>query len=255
MNFDLILAAAGSGSRMGGGLPKPLYQVNGKPLLEIILEKFKIELNKIIIVVSEHSRVSFEEFLRGISQKKQFEKLNFEIAVQTNINGTLGAVEAGLQRVKANCVFIAWGDHIGISEEMIKKMKVNIDDNQGKSLILPTVMRSNPYINFKRVENKIVEFQELKKLKFKINYGENDCGCFLFDTVSILKSIENFKLRNGDRESEVNFLEVIPFLEKEKEGILTQVESDLQLTMGINSIEDVKNYLNQNFKMAIYDDK
>ena len=53
-----------------------------------------------------------------------------------------------------------------------------------------------------------------------------------------------------------NFVFIIrDAVEKEKEGILTQVESDLQLTMGINSIEDVKNYLNQNFKMAIYDDK
>lgn len=255
MNFELIVAAAGRGSRMGGELPKPLYQVNGKPLLELILEKFKVKLDNIIVVVSEHSRVSFEEFLLGLRQKRQFENQNFEIAVQMNINGTLGAVEAGLRKVKANCVFIAWGDHIGISEEMIKKMKVNMENNQDKSLILPTVMRSNPYINFKRLENKIVEFQELKKLKTKITYGENDCGCFLFNTVSILNSIENFKLTNSDRAGEINFLEVIPFLEREKEGILTQVESNLQLTMGINSIEDVENYFNQNYKMAIYDDK
>lgn len=242
MNFDLIVAAAGKGTRLGIDTPKPLFEVKGKPILEIILEKFKFPIQKTILVVSKEGREFFEKFVRNLSDKPNFREWNFEIVVQELLNGTVGAVEIGLNKSTENNLFVVWGDHIGISQKLVEKMRLNFENKGDVSMILPTVRRSNPYVNFKRVDNKIVEFQELKNLKIKLDYGENDCGCFLFDKDSLINSIEIFNKKNASKFEEHNFLEVFPYLEQQKNGIYTQVETDLDLTLGINTPTDVNHY-------------
>jgi len=249
MKFDLIIAAAGKGSRLSVNVPKPLFEINNKPLLQIVIEKFNINLNKIIIVVSNETKENFEMFVNKILRKEDFQKFRFEIVVQQKLNGTLGAVKTGLKFVEEDKLFIAWGDHVGISENMVNRMVENAKKQQENSLILPTVLRTNPYINFKRYENKIVEFQENKNFENKIPFGENDCGCFLLDKQSLISSIKEFQFKNLNLAREVNFLEIIPILETKKKGIYTQVETDLRLTMGINTLEDARNYSKNNFEM------
>lgn len=251
MKFDLVIAAAGKGSRLGVNSPKPLFEINNKPLLQIVIEKFNINLNKIIIVVSNENKELFEKFLKNLMSKENYQNFKFQVVVQHKLNGTFGAVEAGLKFLDEDYVFVAWGDHVGISENMVKRMVDNVKKHKESSLILPTVLRSNPYINFKRYDNKIVEVQEIKKLKRKITFGENDCGCFLLDKESLISSIHEFQFNKTDIEDEVNFLEIIPLLETKKKGIYTQVETDLRLTMGINTLNDARNYLNNNFEMNI----
>ena len=251
MKFDLIIAAAGKGSRLGVNVPKPLFEINNKPLLQIVIEKFKINLNKIIIVVSDQTKDIFELFLREKMSTKILQQFKFEVAVQQKLDGTFGAVKSGLKFVEENKVFVAWGDHVGISENMVNRMVDNAEKHQEYSLILPTVLRSNPYINFKRHDNKIVEFQEIKKLGRKITIGENDCGCFLLDKQSLISCINEFQFKKAEIDEDVNFLEIIPLFETKKNGIYTQVETDLSLTMGINTLEDVRNYLKNIFEMNI----
>jgi bifunctional N-acetylglucosamine-1-phosphate-uridyltransferase/glucosamine-1-phosphate-acetyltransferase GlmU-like protein len=158
------------------------------------------------------------------------------------LNGTVGAIETGLKKSKENNLFVVWGDHVGISQKLLERMKLNFENKRDVSMIFPTVWKSNPYVNFKRVDKKIVEFQELKNLKVKLDYGENDCGCFLFDKDSLVKSIEKFHKMKTSRIEEHNFLEVFPYLEQQKSGIYTQEEIDIGLTLGINSLADLNNY-------------
>ena len=125
MKIDLIVAAAGRGSRLGSNLPKPLYLINGKPILEIILDKFKIELSKVIIVISDNSVEVFEDFISQLQRRTKYRNWKIDTIIQDNLNGTLGAIECGLLKVESKSVFVVWGDHIGISKQLVQKMKLN----------------------------------------------------------------------------------------------------------------------------------
>ncbi|PKO49932.1 MAG: 2-C-methyl-D-erythritol 4-phosphate cytidylyltransferase, partial [Betaproteobacteria bacterium HGW-Betaproteobacteria-20] len=55
MRFHVIIPAAGSGSRMGADAPKQYLSLNGKPLIQHVINVFDqaAEINSIHIILSE----------------------------------------------------------------------------------------------------------------------------------------------------------------------------------------------------------
>lgn len=86
MSVAVIVPAAGTGSRFGGGLPKQFQQLAGKPLVQHVIERFLIDANvdRVIVPVAElllasvknSDRVTFvaggatrqESVIRGVAE-------------------------------------------------------------------------------------------------------------------------------------------------------------------------------------------
>ena len=66
MKIYAIIPSAGSGSRMGANSSKALIDINGKPSIRIIAEKFKPKVDKIIVVIREEELNEFKLALRGV---------------------------------------------------------------------------------------------------------------------------------------------------------------------------------------------
>lgn len=68
----VIIVAAGSGKRFGGGTPKQFLEIGGKPVLIYTLEKFErcAAIDEIVVVLAESEIAGFERKIRQYNLKK-----------------------------------------------------------------------------------------------------------------------------------------------------------------------------------------
>ena len=66
MDKYLIIAAGGTGSRMGNEIPKQYLMINGKPLIICTLEVFKpfVEIEKMLVVISKSHQTYWSEIVK-----------------------------------------------------------------------------------------------------------------------------------------------------------------------------------------------
>ena len=71
--MNVVIPMAGAGSRfaqVGYTFPKPLIEINGKPMIQVVLENLNIEANYTFIVQKEHyEKYSLQYLLNLIAPK------------------------------------------------------------------------------------------------------------------------------------------------------------------------------------------
>jgi HAD superfamily hydrolase (TIGR01509 family) len=79
-NMNVLIPMAGAGSRfaaMGYTFPKPLVEVNGKPMIQVVVENLNIEANYIFIVQKEHyERYNLKYLLNIIAPSSKVVQVN-----------------------------------------------------------------------------------------------------------------------------------------------------------------------------------
>jgi len=103
----VVITAGGKGTRLSPFtkiLPKPLIPINGKPILEIIIEKFKqFKINKFFLTTHFKSRI-IEAYL-----KETYLAPFVKIVYEKKPLGTIGSL-SNLRRVKAKNIIITTCD-------------------------------------------------------------------------------------------------------------------------------------------------
>ena len=88
--INLIIPAAGHGTRMKISYPKTLYKILGKPILGHILDSVEPLIDNIIIVVSLEGKKYIERYLKFRGTKK------IKTVVQFDPIGMADAINIGL---------------------------------------------------------------------------------------------------------------------------------------------------------------
>lgn len=130
---DIVILAAGKGTRMKSRLPKVLHQLAGKPLLGHVLDAANTVGDCKKIVVTGHGAAAVREMYSdpSISMVEQAEQL-----------GTGHAVQMALPELRANAkVVILYGDVPLITSETISQMLCAVTD---KSIGLLTIQLPDP---------------------------------------------------------------------------------------------------------------
>ncbi len=113
MNLQIIILAAGKGTRMNSALPKVLLGLSGKPLIQHLLDHIKeLETKHRPIIVVGHKYELVQSYLGP----------NFVYAFQEGQFGTAHATMAGLAKVEAENVLILYGDMPFIKAETIQNL-------------------------------------------------------------------------------------------------------------------------------------
>ncbi|MDF2965598.1 MAG: glmU [Rickettsiaceae bacterium] len=114
MNFEIVILAAGHGSRMNSQLPKVMHKLLGKPMLEYVLNNAILASNEIVLVHSSE----LEEFLPSLPLPTNCRKV-----IQFEKQGTGHAVKVALDYIsKDKPVIVLYGDNPLISTQLIKQM-------------------------------------------------------------------------------------------------------------------------------------
>jgi HAD superfamily hydrolase (TIGR01509 family) len=62
-NLNIVIPCAGAGSRFNTGIPKPFIDVNGKPMIQKVVENLNLDANYIFIVQKQHNLKYFLKVL------------------------------------------------------------------------------------------------------------------------------------------------------------------------------------------------
>lgn len=128
MKYSVVIAAAGSGSRMGLGYNKVYYPVNNRPLLAYTIDVFENDEECIdIIVVSD---------VNTFNEKMSEEKF-CKVIVVSGGSSRQESIYHGLQHAKEEIVMIHDGARPHITQELLDKLKQEMIKERGAILMVP----------------------------------------------------------------------------------------------------------------------
>jgi bifunctional UDP-N-acetylglucosamine pyrophosphorylase/glucosamine-1-phosphate N-acetyltransferase len=197
-NLDIIILAAGKGTRMKSPLPKVMHELGGKPLLQHVIDTAKkLSPDHIYIVLGHESETLKKHFsndktLKFVHQKKQL--------------GTAHAVMQALAMIKnpQQKILILYGDVPLITDITLNQLIQKFESDQKIELGLLTANMNKPHglgriiRNAKNKITKIVEEKEATLKEKKIT--EINTGIYI-STLNILsKLIKTIKANNSQGE-------------------------------------------------------
>ena len=193
----IIILAAGKGTRMNSDLPKVLHKLNGKALLDFVLDESELLNPKETIVV-----VGFKKE-QVISHTKH--RANLKYATQMEQLGTGHAVlqTGDLLKNKEGHILILYGDVPNIKESTLRPI---IDDhlinNRDLTLITAEIDDPTGYGRIIRDKNdnllKIVEEKDCTDDERKIK--EWNPGIYIFKIPEVFEILNNIKTNNASKE-------------------------------------------------------
>lgn len=223
MRWTGLIPAAGRGTRLGYDLPKILYPILGRPMLEHLVSLLGV-CGEFVVVASPEGREPIAEVLGGRGR----------VAVQREPLGMADAIAAGLATVTSQSVLIVWGDQVALRPETVAE-GVRLHEAHGNAITVPTVRRRQPYIHFEGA--RVLQAREGDAMPAE---GESDAGLFLVETAAlraVLAEPGMAEFARGAKTGEFNFLPLIPRMAAygpvELAPIVTEMES-----VGINTREE-----------------
>ena len=193
----IIILAAGKGTRMNSDLPKVLHKLNGKALLDFVLDESELLNPKETILV-----VGFKKE-QVISHTKH--RANLKYATQMEQLGTGHAVlqTGDLLKNKEGHILILYGDVPNIKESTLRPI---IDDhlinNRDLTLITAEIDDPTGYGRIIRDKNdnllKIVEEKDCTDDERKIK--EWNPGIYIFKIPEVFEILNNIKTNNASKE-------------------------------------------------------
>ncbi len=236
--WTAIIPAAGRGSRLKTTLPKILYPILGKTILEWIVKLLDPVCSHFVFVLSPDTEESIRPHLELLL------KNHFSIARQDSPTGMADAVALCRPFVKTVHCFILWGDQVTVRPETIDRCLRSHESRPNAALTLPTLTRKNPYVQVIRDEDdRIIHVIQGREQDEPSKEGENDCGFFLFDSKQLFKILDESRSSDtniGAKTGERNFLPLLPRFENGLGSVVSLRLKDPSETVGINTPEEAK---------------
>ena len=236
--INVLIPAAGRGTRSGLDYPKTLYKVDGKEILLHILDLIDEIDKKPTLVVSPDGFQIIKNFLIKNNRKA-------ELILQEK---ALGMGNAILQYKNsesyqlAEDIILIWGDIPFIRKNTISKLiKEHFSHGNEFTLITKNVQKAYTIIE-RNSENKITNIKETREEGTSPINGERDIGLFIFKKRTIFEILEEELPRKyGSKTNEHGFLYIIEHLSKRGykiEGLPIANEKELR---SLNYISDLEN--------------
>ena len=199
MNKELriVILAAGKGTRMNSDLPKVLHKLNGKPLLDYVLDESELLNPKETILV-----VGFKKE-QVISHTEN--RINLKYATQIEQIGTVHAVLQTEELLKNNKghIIILYGDVPNIkASTLMPIVDDHISNNRDLTLITAEIDDPSGYGRIIRDKNgnllKIIEEKDCNNNEKKIK--EWNPGIYIFKTKEVFRILNSIKTNNASKE-------------------------------------------------------
>jgi bifunctional N-acetylglucosamine-1-phosphate-uridyltransferase/glucosamine-1-phosphate-acetyltransferase GlmU-like protein len=227
----LIVPAAGAGSRLGGGVPKILVPVAGRPMLDHLLTLYRPYAASIVVI----AHPSFSAQLRG----------PFEVVEQRERTGMLDAVllaASAVARARPEEVWITWGDQVGVLPATVEGLAAAMSVTPRPAAALPTVRRAEPYIHFDRdASGKLSGLRQRREGDAMPAVGESDMGVFALTRDAYERRLPEYAsgVAPGAGTGERNFVPFVPWLAA-RETVATFHCTDERESVGVNTPDDLR---------------
>ena len=231
MALEIVILAAGKGTRMRSDLPKVLHKLAGKPLLTHVINTALKLKPKAIHVVVGHGADKVTDLVNSINNQDSI----LNIVLQKEQLGTGHAVMQALPNISTDStVLVLYGDTPLTPENLLIEL---IDKLEDRALGVLSAITQNPfgYGRILRNEdgylNRIVEQKDasVDELKIKeINTG------IIVSKAQILKEYLP-KIGNQNKQSEYYLTDLAGILSSEGKKVNITVADNFELLSGVNS--------------------
>jgi len=235
----IVILAAGKGTRMDSELPKVLVPLNGRPMIDYLMEAVVasgVDSCPIVVVSPDNKQI--------ISQA--LAKYNVEYAIQEKILGTGHAVARARTYINPETknILVLYGDHPFLTSDSISKFA---NTNQVAVTIMPALLPNfeDWYHNFyhwgrivRGANNNVEGIIELKdateeqKLITEVNPG-----FMCFNKKWLFENIDKLQDDNNAHEFYLTDMVKIAFTEGLPVGTINIGAKE---AMGVNSLEELK---------------
>jgi UDP-N-acetylglucosamine pyrophosphorylase len=199
MNKELrvIILAAGKGTRMNSDLPKVLHKLQGKTLIDYVIDESELLKPKEIILVVGYKK---ERVIKHTESR-----INLKYAIQEEQLGTGHAVlqTKELLKNKKGHILILYGDVPNIKASTLLPIVENhVSNNRDLTLITAEIDDPTGYGRIIRDKKgnllKIIEEKDCNNNEKKIK--EWNPGIYIFKTEEVFKILDNIKTNNASKE-------------------------------------------------------
>lgn len=234
----LIVPAAGLGSRLRTTVPKFLAVVNGRPMLDWLLDLYRDAVDRIVLIV--HPSFADQGHLYSGPAG-----VRVEYRVQESPTGMLDAVLLARDAViasNATRVLVTWCDQVAIHPQTVARLTELSEAHPGVPLVLPTARRRDPYIHFERDSTcRIIRVLHRREGDRLPDEGESDVGLFSLSREAFLTELPRFAAvaASGSTTRERNFLPFIPWMAARGEVLTFPCVDELE-AVGVNTPEELR---------------
>jgi bifunctional N-acetylglucosamine-1-phosphate-uridyltransferase/glucosamine-1-phosphate-acetyltransferase GlmU-like protein len=173
--WTTVIPAAGRGSHLGFHLPKILYPIAGRLILDWLLDITAPRCARLIFVVSPAGMAAVA------SQLNQRIPGRFDVVVQESPTGMADAVALALPLVRTPYVAVLWGDQVALRPASVESCLRLHQGPPEPDVACPTVIRANPYIHFVRdAGGRVTSVLQAREGDEMPDIGESDTGFFCF---------------------------------------------------------------------------
>ena len=231
-----VVLAAGKGTRMKSELPKVLFPVCGKPMIEYVLDALEeAGVDEIVVVVGYRSDL-VKETIKP--------RANVRFAEQKELLGTGHAVASCREYLEGfdGPVFIIAGDNPMLqSSSVVRLFEEYEKDENGASCILGTVYKENPFGMGRILRDKegnfvgVVEEKDATDEQRQIK--EINISYYVFNTQDLLASLGSLRADNAQKEYYITDVPRI-LLDAGKKILALPVLKDVE-SLGVNTQADL----------------
>jgi bifunctional UDP-N-acetylglucosamine pyrophosphorylase/glucosamine-1-phosphate N-acetyltransferase len=231
-NLDVIILAAGLGTRMKSATIKVLHRAAGRPIIDYVLDLATEVSSQPPVVVVGHQK---EAVQKSIGPRARF-------AVQEQQLGTGHAVLQAAGAISGEKVLILSGDVPLTRAETLRRL-IDEHERNGNALTLLTMKLDQPASYGRIVRDasggvtEIVEAKDATPEQKKID--EVNAGIYVFDAAPLLDNLRNLSTDNA--QGEYYLTDVLGMLRKSGQRVGAVIVDDPVEALGVNSRADLAN--------------
>jgi choline kinase len=243
MSADLMIVAAGIGSRMSSKVPKALVPITDEPCLTTTLQQIGHKFGRVYVVTNILAQDAWDTYFHNHKYPELLRNL-----VNIPIHSGMGdghAVYSAIKVLNARGSFlpelvIAWGDVFFTEAEIIDEMMA-LPMISG---ILPAVFENNPYVALipdSKMNCKSAEFSKHGEIN---DNGYHDQSVFRFETSVLYNALQHLDRglwKNGKYITPGNELSLLhTFHYLYNAGYPAQIHKTKYSTRSFNTIQEVQ---------------
>lgn len=189
MDRILVIPAAGSGTRLGSQLPKPLVEVNGRPMLDHLLDLYARDTQQAVVVAAPHA-------VDRVTALVKHRRAPVSVVVQEQPTGMLDAILLAhpvVEAARPRRVLITWCDQVAITPRTVAAVVAAAATEPEPALVLPTCCTSDPYVHIVRDgQGGIERVLHRREGDAMPPAGESDAGVFDLAAVTYLDWLQRY---------------------------------------------------------------
>ena len=231
-----VILAAGKGTRMKSDLPKVLFPVCGKPIVERVLEALEAAGVEEFVVVVGYRGDLVRETIKP--------RPGLRFAEQKELLGTGHAVMSCREELEGfdGPVFVIAGDSPMLQGDTVARLFDEYEKSGGASCVMGTVIKENPFGMGRILRDEkgdfigIVEEKDATDEQRKIT--EINMSYYIFNTPDLLASLGSLRADNAQKEYYITDVPRV-LLENGKRILALPVLKDVE-RLGVNTLDDLK---------------